>query len=71
MSDITTVYMKAQASSAVFSDLPEPVYGNMIVIEKQYMTKLSHASKITGIVKLSDTEVISVSEDMNFKVWDN
>jgi WD40 repeat protein len=71
MSDITTVYLKPQASSAVFSDLPEPVYGNMIVIEKQFMTKLSHAAKVTGIVPYSDTEVISVSEDMNFKVWDN
>ena len=44
---------------------------NVIVMEKEFRSnKKGHSGKITCLAKISDTEFISCSEDMSFKVWD-
>ncbi len=43
---------------------------NVIVMEKEFRSKKAHNSKITCLAKISDTEFISCSEDMSFKIWD-
>ena len=47
-----------------------PISENVIVMEKEYKTKKSHKGKINCISKISDTEFMSCSDDMSFKVWD-
>lgn len=43
---------------------------NVIVMEKEFRSKKAHNGKITCLAKISDTEFISCSEDMSFKIWD-
>lgn len=47
-----------------------PIADNVIVMEKEFRTKRSHNGNITCLAKISDTEFISSSEDMSFKLWD-
>lgn len=47
-----------------------PISDNVIVMEKEYKTKKSHKGKINCLTKISDTEFMSCSDDMSFKVWD-
>ena len=39
-------------------------------MEKEFRNKMAHTGKITCLIKISDTEFLSSSDDMSFKVWD-
>lgn len=43
---------------------------NVIVMEKEFRSKKCHTGNITHLAKISDTEFLSCSDDMSFKVWD-
>ena len=43
---------------------------NVIVMEKEFRSKKCHSGNITNLARISDTEFLSCSDDMSFKVWD-
>lgn len=43
---------------------------NVIVLEKQFKTKKSHIADIKCMLKVSDTEFLTSSDDMSIKIWD-
>mmetsp|Transcript_5190 Transcript_5190/g.8015 ORF Transcript_5190/g.8015 Transcript_5190/m.8015 type:complete len:128 (+) Transcript_5190:1-384(+) len=47
-----------------------PISGNVIVMEREFKSKRSHSADISCMVKISETEFITSSDDMSFKVWD-
>ena len=56
--------------STASASMTVPISDNVIVLEKEFKSKKMHAGKITCLTKISDSEFISSSEDMSFKVWD-
>jgi WD40 repeat protein len=47
-----------------------PISDNVIVLEKEFKTKKGHTDKITCLSKISDSEFMTSSLDMSFKIWD-
>lgn len=47
-----------------------PISENVMVLEKEFKSKRSHCGNITCMRKISDSEFMTSSEDMSFKVWD-
>ena len=47
-----------------------PISENVMVLEKEFKSKRSHSGNITCMRKISDSEFMTSSEDMSFKVWD-
>lgn len=47
-----------------------PISDHVIVMEKEFKSKQAHTGKITCMTKISDTEFMTSSEDMSFKIWD-
>jgi hypothetical protein len=43
---------------------------NVIVLEKQFKNKKAHTGDIQDIIKISDSEYLTSSNDMSFKIWD-
>jgi hypothetical protein len=56
--------------STASASMTVPISENVIVLEKEFKSKKMHAGKITCLTKISESEFISSSEDMSFKVWD-
>lgn len=47
-----------------------PISDNVIVMEKEFKSKKNHTDDISCLSIISDTEFLSSSLDMSFKVWD-
>lgn len=47
-----------------------PISDNVIVLEKEFNKKRCHTGKITCLIKISDSEFLTCSDDKSFKVWD-
>jgi len=47
-----------------------PISDHVIVMEKEYKSKLAHTGNITCMTKISKTEFVTSSEDNSFKIWD-
>ena len=60
----------SQAESEKSTAVSIPITENVIVLEKEFKTKKSHKAQINCLTKISDTEFMSCSDDMSFKIWD-
>ena len=47
-----------------------PISDNVIVLEKEFKSKGSHHGEIKCMLKISDSEFLTSSDDMSFKIWD-
>ena len=47
-----------------------PISDNVIVLEKEFKSKGSHSGEIKCMLKISDSEFLTSSDDMSFKIWD-
>jgi WD40 repeat protein len=47
-----------------------PISDAVIVMEKEFKSKMAHTRRITCLTKISDSEFVTSSEDMSFKIWD-
>jgi len=47
-----------------------PISDNVIVMEREFKSRRSHSGNISCLVKISETEFITSSDDMSFKIWD-
>lgn len=42
----------------------------VIVMEREFKSKAAHRGNISCMIKVSNTEFITSSDDMSFKIWD-
>jgi WD40 repeat protein len=56
--------------SSISSTMKTELSGNVVVIEKEFRNKKAHSGEITQLLKISDAEFVTSSQDNSFKVWD-